>query len=136
MARREIVGSKEQRMRVIKIFFCGGVVFVQNLDTSVEHYPPKMSIFFKFFFLGGERNLQVAVSERPQTLVVKVHSCFEWSRTSSSSVYSDGSSPGFNNRPTYSYFSVKRKVPIRNKNMQVPHQKNHHDFFWFISARR
>lgn len=50
MARRvaEIVGSKEQRMRVIKIFFVG-VIFVQNPDTSVEHYPPETSIFF----LGG-----------------------------------------------------------------------------------
>lgn len=27
-------------------------------------------------------------------------SCFRWSLTSSSSVYSDGSSPGFSNRPT------------------------------------
>lgn len=47
MARRveEIVGSKEQRMRVIKIFFVG-VIFVQNPDTSVEHYPPETSMFF------------------------------------------------------------------------------------------
>lgn len=47
VARRvaEIVGSKEQRMRVIKIFFVG-VIFVQNPDTSVEHYPPETSMVF------------------------------------------------------------------------------------------
>lgn len=46
MARRveEIVGSKEQRMRVIKIFV--GVIFVQNPDTSVEHFPPETSMVF------------------------------------------------------------------------------------------